>query len=527
VLEKSGPRVRIVPYDNPAEKSKHLLAEGEAPGDWYLRSGAGAAADGLSFSYSLWGPGDAAVAPRAGVSGTFTLQADARTDAIRFIYKDAKRTPLRTEDSDAVTDLNGQIERFNANRPTDKGISPIKQVVARAEYVKAKDMIRCLDKDGVEFLALRRAAAGDFEGTLWVDFHELPNTERYAWGTVEATFRLPKESFAKPWPAAPAAKEAVARKAVEELSALCHSLRPEQHKAAVDWTVGEGREINDRISGACSKVRSAGQAATPFILDRVPQADKWERFWLVEVLSELSDPRAVPTFETYAKGDDADVRGRAFRGLSMGGPVGIPALERLAGEKDIEVQRQTMHACYDIIERTKDIKPEDRGRLVAAAARLRHDADQQVRWMALTVLGKGGAEADAWLIEALADKDSSIREAAMTAIKERRQTSAIPALVKIVQAADPKDYDSESFKSGVYNTVLLAADVAGLALPPLKITRYVEHYASPSEAFLRGEVKGSLRIDRMPVYEGYGEQVRFLLDWWEKDGRAKYAPKVE
>jgi HEAT repeat protein/beta-lactamase regulating signal transducer with metallopeptidase domain len=338
-----------------------------------------------------------------------------------------------------------------------------------------------------------------------------------------------KRKAAEAVTAAEAAKVTAARKAVEELSVLCRNLTPEQHKAAVAWTVGEGRQINDRISGACANVRSAGQVAAPFILDRLPAADKWERFWMIECLSDLADPRAVATFEQYAKGNDTDLRGRAFRGLSMGGPVGIPTLERLAGEKDIEVQRQTMHACYDVIQHTKDLKPEDLGRLVAAASRLRHDADQQVRWMAVTILGKGDVGTDPWLIEALEDKDNGIRETAMTAIKDRRQTSAIPAMMKIVQAVDPKDYDAELFKAGAYRMVLLTADLAGLKMPPLKITRYVEHYASPAREPSKDNPgsMGSLLIDRVPVYEGYGEQVRFLLAWWEKDGRAKYEPKTE
>jgi hypothetical protein len=139
----------------------------------------------------------------AAVAIQVTPQASAKEEAAPAPA--AKDTPADAAKADPVTELNLQIERFNANRSLipDKGISPIEQRVSRVEYEKEKDEVRCYDARGAVFLTLQRQPDGRFKGILQVKYHELVNPERHSWGTVQAEFWLPGGSFPKvPSPAA-------------------------------------------------------------------------------------------------------------------------------------------------------------------------------------------------------------------------------------------------------------------------------------------------------------------------------------
>ena len=104
VLCKSGPRVQIVPYDNPMDKTRHLLAKGErAASHCYLNPGTWGTTrtkqpDGLSFDYYIWGPGNVTSHPTSKITGTFSLKVDSRTGALRFVFKDARRQTLEGKD---------------------------------------------------------------------------------------------------------------------------------------------------------------------------------------------------------------------------------------------------------------------------------------------------------------------------------------------------------------------------------------------------------------------------------------------
>jgi hypothetical protein len=97
--------------------------------------------------------------------------------------------------SDAVAERNRQIEKSNAKRPGDMGITPIAQRVSRVEYDSDRDTDHAHHGNGTSFLVVTRQPDGRFKGTLAVKFHELPKPERHAWGEVTAEFTLSGEVF--------------------------------------------------------------------------------------------------------------------------------------------------------------------------------------------------------------------------------------------------------------------------------------------------------------------------------------------
>jgi hypothetical protein len=103
------------------------------------------------------------------------------------------RQPADTRE--AVADLNRQIEKFNAERPGDMGITPIAQRVLRIELTQANETVNCYDASGGLFLVLSRQPDGEFKGTLKVPYHELPKPEGHSWGHAIADFTLRPEVF--------------------------------------------------------------------------------------------------------------------------------------------------------------------------------------------------------------------------------------------------------------------------------------------------------------------------------------------
>jgi len=100
--------------------------------------------------------------------------------------------------SAAVDSLNEQIEKFNEDRPGNMGVSPIDSRVARIEYDAKLDQLACFDKDGEQFLVLKREPDGRYKGTIEVEFHELVGTgpdDSHSWGTVTAEFYLEEGVF--------------------------------------------------------------------------------------------------------------------------------------------------------------------------------------------------------------------------------------------------------------------------------------------------------------------------------------------
>jgi hypothetical protein len=95
----------------------------------------------------------------------------------------------------AVADLNGQIEKFNAERRGDMGITPIAQRVSHVDYAPAQGTLSCFDARGALFLVLTRQADGQFKGSLKTKYHELPKPEGHSWGEIVAEFVLPHEMF--------------------------------------------------------------------------------------------------------------------------------------------------------------------------------------------------------------------------------------------------------------------------------------------------------------------------------------------
>jgi len=95
----------------------------------------------------------------------------------------------------AVADLNRQIEKFNAERPGDMGITPIAQRVSRVEYAADGTAVSCFDSEGALFLVLTRQPDGSFKGSVRTEYHELPKPEGHSWGEVVAEFALPRKMF--------------------------------------------------------------------------------------------------------------------------------------------------------------------------------------------------------------------------------------------------------------------------------------------------------------------------------------------
>jgi hypothetical protein len=93
----------------------------------------------------------------------------------------------------AVADLNRQIEKFNAERPGDMGITPIAQRVSRVEGASDGAAVSCFDAEGVLFLVLTRQPDGSFKGSLRTKYHELPKPDGHSWGEVVAEFTLPQK----------------------------------------------------------------------------------------------------------------------------------------------------------------------------------------------------------------------------------------------------------------------------------------------------------------------------------------------
>jgi hypothetical protein len=100
-----------------------------------------------------------------------------------------------TEVKGPIADLNKQIERFNAERPGDAGITPIDQRVSRVAYDAKPDIISCFDQNEKVFLTLQRQKNRRFKGELEVEFHEAPKPEGHEWGTIIAEFFLPEDTF--------------------------------------------------------------------------------------------------------------------------------------------------------------------------------------------------------------------------------------------------------------------------------------------------------------------------------------------
>ncbi len=94
-----------------------------------------------------------------------------------------------------VADLNRQIEKFNAERPGDLGITPIDQRVSRIEHAADSTTVSCFDAQGVLFLVLTRQSDGSFKGSVRTKYHELPKPDGHSWGEVVAEFTLPQKMF--------------------------------------------------------------------------------------------------------------------------------------------------------------------------------------------------------------------------------------------------------------------------------------------------------------------------------------------
>lgn len=113
--------------------------------------------------------------------------------------RNVNQSAVSTEDSDAITALNKQIEKFNTERtPSTMGISPIEQRVARVEYNAKLDQVTSFTESGKVLLVLKRKPDGRFKGILEVPYHQLVGSESdgsHTWGHVLAEFYLEKEMF--------------------------------------------------------------------------------------------------------------------------------------------------------------------------------------------------------------------------------------------------------------------------------------------------------------------------------------------
>ncbi len=108
-------------------------------------------------------------------------------------------SPDTSEESAAITSLDTQIEKFNADTiDSEMGIVPIRQRVEHIAHDSALDQVMCSDNDGVTFLVLKRETDGRFKGTMEVEFHQPACSGPdggHSWGHVVAEFYLEKTTF--------------------------------------------------------------------------------------------------------------------------------------------------------------------------------------------------------------------------------------------------------------------------------------------------------------------------------------------
>lgn len=154
---------------------------------------------------------------------------------------------------DPVADLNGQIERFNSQRPGNKGINSIDERVVRIEYVREQEIVKCFDRQGTAFLTLKRQQDGHFMGTIEVRHETLPDSNgRHSWGRVLAEFSLAKEAFKQ---TTPSPKQA----------------EPQSHKTSSEERTWVSITANDgcKPGGALALIEKAGKATggKVYILD--------------------------------------------------------------------------------------------------------------------------------------------------------------------------------------------------------------------------------------------------------------------
>lgn len=115
------------------------------------------------------------------------------------IVRNVEQSTVSPEESGAITALNKQIEKFNAERtPSAMGISPIDQRVAHVRYNPKLDQVTSFTESGRVFIVLKREPDGRFKGMLEVSYHQLVGSEpdgSHTWGHVLAEFYLEKEMF--------------------------------------------------------------------------------------------------------------------------------------------------------------------------------------------------------------------------------------------------------------------------------------------------------------------------------------------
>lgn len=116
----------------------------------------------------------------------------------KVIAEYAKEKRKREEEKAAVDSLNKQIEKFNANRMPNMGVTPIDKRVSRVEYDSKLGQIATFDQDGKPFFVLKRETDGRFKGTVKTPYHQAAFSGpggSHSWGHVLAEFYLKKGMF--------------------------------------------------------------------------------------------------------------------------------------------------------------------------------------------------------------------------------------------------------------------------------------------------------------------------------------------
>ena len=96
-------------------------------------------------------------------------------------------------DLSAVESLNRQIERFNAERQPNRGVTPIHRRVSRIEYDPKRDQVIAYDAEGKSLVVLQRQPNDRWKGIITQPYHELAGSGpdgSHSWGQVEGEFYL-------------------------------------------------------------------------------------------------------------------------------------------------------------------------------------------------------------------------------------------------------------------------------------------------------------------------------------------------
>jgi len=229
--------------------------------------------------------------------------------------------------------------------------------------------------------------------------------------------------------------EAVSSKTPEARMAALKALARVGDASSVPLLAGaaaEGKTDEEREAALVSLRAVQGAGVDGAIIAEMQQADPPLRTELIGILHGRGTEAAVPALLDQAAGGDETVQAAAFKALGhLAGPKHLPALvQRLVDLAGEQARSAGERAVVEVARKVED--PDRRADAILAAFEKAEDIT--VRTSLLRVLGGiGGAKALAAVTETLETKDEAVREAAVRALADWPDASAVPALIDLVK----------------------------------------------------------------------------------------------